>query len=63
VATDSITGLEVIFDKGDIVKAIRASISFPGIFVPVYYEGMFLIDGGVKILSQLIICQQNAMCA
>lgn len=48
VATDSITGLEVIFDKGDIIKAIRASISFPGIFIPVYYEGMFLIDGGIK---------------
>lgn len=48
VATDSLTGLEVIFNKGDLIKAIRASISFPGVFVPVYYEGMFLIDGGIK---------------
>ena len=48
VATDTLTGVEVIFDKGDLIKAIRASISFPGVFVPVYYEGMFLIDGGIK---------------
>jgi NTE family protein len=48
VATDSLTGLEVIFNKGDIIKAIRSSISFPGVFIPVYHEGMFLIDGGVK---------------
>ncbi|UOD34514.1 patatin-like phospholipase family protein [Deferribacteraceae bacterium V6Fe1] len=48
VATDSLTGLEVIFNKGDLIKAIRASISFPGVFIPVYYDGMFLIDGGVK---------------
>lgn len=48
VATDTLTGVEVIFDKGDLIKAIRASISFPGVFIPVYYEGMFLIDGGIK---------------
>lgn len=48
VATDSLTGLEVIFNTGDLIKAIRASISFPGVFIPVYYEGMFLIDGGIK---------------
>jgi NTE family protein len=48
VATDTLTGLEIIFNKGDIIKAIRASISFPGVFIPVYYEGMFLIDGGIK---------------
>lgn len=48
VATDLLTGLEIVFDKGDIVKAIRASISFPAVFVPVYYEKMFLVDGGIK---------------
>lgn len=48
VATDLLTGLEIIFDKGDLVKAIRASISFPAVFVPVYYDKMFLVDGGIK---------------
>ncbi len=48
VATDLLTGLEIVFDKGDLVKAIRASISFPAIFVPVYYDKMFLVDGGIK---------------
>ena len=47
VSTDLLTGIEVVFNKGNIVNAIRASISFPGVFVPVYYEGMYLIDGGV----------------
>lgn len=37
---------EVIIDKGDLIKAIRAAISIPGIFTPVEYKGRILIDGG-----------------
>ncbi|MCX8084816.1 MAG: patatin-like phospholipase family protein [Calditerrivibrio sp.] len=48
VSTDLLTGIEVVFDQGDLIKAIRASISFPVVFVPVYYEKMFLVDGGIK---------------
>ena len=47
VATDILTGDEIIFDKGDAVSAIRASISFPGVFSPVKFEQTFLVDGGV----------------
>jgi len=48
VATDVLSGSEVVFRSGNLIKAIRASISFPGIFIPQYYEGKFLIDGGIR---------------
>lgn len=47
VATDLITGEKVVFKKGPIANAVRASISIPGIFVPEKYEGRILVDGGV----------------
>ncbi|BAI80726.1 patatin-like phospholipase family protein [Deferribacter desulfuricans SSM1] len=48
VATDLFTGKEIIFNSGSLIKAIRASISFPGVFIPAYLDGMFLVDGGLK---------------
>ncbi len=47
VATELRTGQEVIFDRGSILEAVRASISIPGIFVPVRHEERFLVDGGL----------------
>ena len=48
VATDILTGEELVFrDKGDVVDAIRASISIPVVFVPVRVGGKTLVDGGV----------------
>lgn len=47
VASDMLNNQEVIYDSGDLYKAIRASIGIPGIFTPVFENGRFLIDGGV----------------
>lgn len=47
VATDLLTGEKVVFKKGPIANAVRASISIPGIFVPEKYNGRILVDGGV----------------
>lgn len=47
VATDLNTGETVILSKGPLGKAIRASCSIPGIFVPVNFAGRVLVDGGV----------------
>lgn len=47
IASDLFTGEEVIFDKGDLFKAIRASISIPSLFRPVKYGNRTLIDGGI----------------
>jgi NTE family protein len=47
VATNFYTGQEVIITKGDLVTAVRGSISIPGIFKPVPADDMLLVDGGV----------------
>lgn len=47
VATDILTGREVIFDEGDAIMAIRASVSVPGVLTPVRYKKHILVDGGV----------------
>ncbi|AIC94936.1 MULTISPECIES: patatin-like phospholipase family protein [Shouchella] len=47
VATDLLTGNRVVIDTGDVARAIRASMSIPGIFVPVKWGDQLLVDGGV----------------
>ena len=47
VATDLKAGHEVVFSKGSLFDAIRASISLPSFYEPVHRDGMILIDGGV----------------
>jgi len=47
VATDIMTGEEVVLDKGSVLEGIRASISIPGIFSVVKLEGRYLVDGGL----------------
>lgn len=38
---------EIVFSKGNVAKAVRASISIPGIFIPVQNKGEIIVDGGV----------------
>lgn len=47
VAADVATGEEVVLTEGDAVTAMRASMSMPGIFSPVFFQGRFLVDGGI----------------
>ncbi len=47
VASDIESGEEVIFSKGSLADAVRASCSLPVIFTPFHHEGRFLIDGGL----------------
>lgn len=47
VATDYSTGQPVVFRSGNILEALRASVSIPGILVPVSYNDTYLLDGGV----------------
>lgn len=47
VTTDLTTGHEVVIQDGDIIEAVRASISLPGIFTPVRKNGKILVDGGL----------------
>ncbi len=56
VATELISGERAIFDSGHLFKAVRASISIPGVFVPVKWGGKVYVDGGVidRVPSQVV---------
>jgi NTE family protein len=47
VSTELATGNEVLIKDGDIIEAVRASISTPGIFIPVKRNNAILVDGGL----------------
>lgn len=47
VTTDLLHNKEVYFEKGDLFKALRASVGIPGVFTPVCFKKQILIDGGV----------------
>ncbi|MGI9426888.1 MAG: patatin-like phospholipase family protein [Hyphomicrobiaceae bacterium] len=47
VATDLSAREAIIFDKGDLRKAIAASIAIPVLFSPVVVEGRAAADGGI----------------
>lgn len=45
VATDFWNRREVVFESGDLISAMRASMAMPAVFEPVLREGTVLIDG------------------
>jgi NTE family protein len=47
VATELNSGEEVVLETGDVMDAVRASISVPGMFTPVRRNGRVLVDGGL----------------
>ena len=47
VATDLMSGEEIVIRHGSLTEAVRASISIPAIFTPVRYKNGFLVDGGL----------------
>jgi len=48
VATDLESGYPLALTRGPLVEAIRASLSVPGLFTPVWFDGHLCIDGGVS---------------
>ncbi|MEP4484062.1 MAG: patatin-like phospholipase family protein [Halioglobus sp.] len=47
VAADIESGDAYVFSQGDVVTAMRASMSLPGLLAPVEHDGRLLVDGGV----------------
>ncbi len=45
--TDIETGEALIIKQGDLLKALRAGLAFPGIFSPARFGNRFLVDGGL----------------
>lgn len=71
VGVDILKGEEVLFETGDVAKAVRSSLSIPGIFAPFKYRGRWMVDGGllnpipINILEQkgadkiIAVCVEN----
>jgi len=47
VATDLETGEAKVFERGDLARVMRASMSVPGVFTPVEIDGRLYVDGGL----------------
>jgi NTE family protein len=58
IATDIVTGDRVVLDHGDLTTAMRASLSAPGVFSPVEYDGRMLVDGGLSSNLPIDVARQ-----
>ncbi len=57
VATDIMSGEEVVVGDGPLVAAIRASIAVPGIFTPARRGDDLLVDGGLTNPVPVDVCR------
>ena len=57
VTTDLVTGHEIWLQRGDLVEAMRASFSLPGIFPPVKMDGRWLADGALVSPLPVAACR------
>ena len=46
-AVDLVSGREILFTRGKLCRALRATMSLPLVFAPVRMGGMLLLDGGI----------------
>ncbi|MEN3296088.1 MAG: hypothetical protein V7642_5341, partial [Burkholderiales bacterium] len=60
IATDIGSGERVVFRKGNLSSAMRASMSVPTLLAPVSYEGRRLVDGG--LVDNLPVGEVKTLC-
>lgn len=48
VATDMVSGKAKVWYGGNLLTAMRSTMSIPGLFAPVKTDGMVLVDGGMR---------------
>lgn len=61
VATDVMTGEEIVFDTGSVAEAVRASTSMVGLLTPHQVDHRHLIDGGaVNPLPASVLADRGA---
>jgi NTE family protein len=61
VCADIETGELVILDEGPLIPALLATSAVPIVFSPVYYQGRWLVDGGVlDNLPVDVVCRLGA---
>jgi NTE family protein len=61
LATDIVNGTSRVFRRGDLVKAMRASMSVPGAIAPVEIDGTLYVDGG--LLQNVPVAAAREACA
>ncbi len=61
VATNLVTGQEVVLSQGSLPDALRASMSIPGVFAPIEINNQLLVDGGMA--NNLPISVARELCA
>lgn len=47
VSENIVNGDKIVFHKGELATAMRASMAIPGVFTPVRIDSMVLVDGGM----------------
>ncbi|MCM8596665.1 patatin-like phospholipase family protein [Accumulibacter sp.] len=60
IATDIVNGHRVVFREGGLSRAMRASMSVPGLMSPVEIDGQKLVDGG--LVDNVPINEARARC-
>ncbi|WP_300450268.1 patatin-like phospholipase family protein [Accumulibacter sp.] len=60
VATDIVSGQRVVFREGSLSRAMRASMSVPGLMSPVEIDGEKLVDGG--LVDNVPIAEARSRC-
>lgn len=58
IATDLMTGEQVVLSSGNVVDAVLASAALPGIYPPVEMAGRFLVDGGLSSNTPLSVAAE-----
>ena len=58
VACDVVSGQPVVLRNGRLPDAVRASMAIPGVFAPVRYDDMMLVDGGLFNNFPVDVCQE-----
>ncbi len=46
-SADLVSSKKIVFEKGYLASALRASVSIPGVFPPLRYKNFKLVDGGL----------------
>ena len=55
IATDMLTGKEVVLDRGNLAQAISASSALPTLYQPVRLDNKLLMDGGIVIITPSLV--------
>ena len=57
VATELNSGREIWLQNGNLLDAVRASISLPGLFTPFKHNDLWLVDGGIVDPVPISLCR------